>query len=71
MIRDIKYGTYIFFAAFCFLAALWVWFFCPETKNKTLEEVGYPAGGVGMKIADEGRWMWCLRITLVLRIRRE
>jgi hypothetical protein len=39
MIRDIKYGTYIFFAAFCALSAVWVYFFCPETKNKTLEEV--------------------------------
>lgn len=39
MIRDIKYGTYIFFAAFCLLAAVWVYFFVPETKNKTLEEM--------------------------------
>ncbi|KAI5820078.1 general substrate transporter [Pyronema omphalodes] len=39
MIRDIKYGTYIFFAVFCALSAVWVYFFCPETKNKTLEEM--------------------------------
>ncbi|KAF8534861.1 general substrate transporter [Trichophaea hybrida] len=39
MIRNIKYGTYIFFAVFCFLAVLWVYFFVPETKNKTLEEM--------------------------------
>lgn len=39
MLRDIKFGTYIFFAAFCVLMFLWVWFFVPETKNRTLEEM--------------------------------
>lgn len=37
MIRDIRYGTYIFFAVFCLLMFLWVFFLVPETKNKTLE----------------------------------
>lgn len=39
MIRDIKYGTYIFFACFSLLAAGWVYWFVPETKGKTLEEM--------------------------------
>ena len=39
MIRDIRFGTYVFFAVFCLLAAGWVYFFVPETKGKTLEEM--------------------------------
>ncbi|RPB25348.1 D-xylose-proton symporter [Terfezia boudieri ATCC MYA-4762] len=39
MLEKIKFGTYIFFAAFCGLSCLWVIFFVPETKNKTLEEM--------------------------------
>ncbi|OCF32106.1 monosaccharide transporter [Kwoniella heveanensis BCC8398] len=39
MIAGITYGTFLFFAAFSFLSALWTWFLCPETKGKTLEEM--------------------------------
>lgn len=31
------YGTYIFFACFCFTMAVGVWFFVPETKGLSLE----------------------------------
>lgn len=39
MIESITYGTFVFFAAFCFLAAVFSYFFVPETANKTLEEI--------------------------------
>ena len=39
MIESITYGTFIFFAAFCFLSAIFSFFFIPETANKTLEEI--------------------------------
>ncbi|KAK5080296.1 hypothetical protein LTR70_008739 [Exophiala xenobiotica] len=39
MLESAGYGTYIFFAAFCGLAAVWAWFLVPETKGKTLEEM--------------------------------
>lgn len=39
MIQNISYGTYIFFAVFCVLSFFWSWFLCPETKQKTLEEM--------------------------------
>lgn len=32
MIEQIGFGTYVFFAVWCFLAALWAWLFVPETK---------------------------------------
>ena len=39
MIVSIGYGTYIFFACFCFLAAIFSFFLVPETANKTLEQM--------------------------------
>lgn len=39
MLESAGYGTYIFFAAFCGMAAVWAWFLVPETKGKTLEEM--------------------------------
>lgn len=39
MLQSIDYGTYIFFAAWCFIAAIFAYFLVPETSNKTLEEL--------------------------------
>lgn len=39
MLQAWKWGTYIFFAAFLAVGIVWVWFFLPETKNATLEEM--------------------------------
>ncbi|KIW30556.1 uncharacterized protein PV07_06294 [Cladophialophora immunda] len=39
MLQSIRYGTYIFFASFCFLAGIWAYFLVPETMGKTLEEM--------------------------------
>ncbi|ETS77437.1 hypothetical protein PFICI_11311 [Pestalotiopsis fici W106-1] len=39
MIESIGYGTYIFFACFCGLAAIWAYLLVPETMNKTLEQM--------------------------------
>ncbi|KAJ5691234.1 hypothetical protein N7488_011969 [Penicillium malachiteum] len=39
MLDNITYGTYIFFAAMCFLAGVWAFFLVPETSGKTLEEL--------------------------------
>lgn len=37
MIDTVGYGTYVFFAVFCFLAAVFSHFLVPEMSNKTLE----------------------------------
>jgi hypothetical protein len=39
MLRTLKWGTYIFFAAFCLLALAFTYFFIPETCGKSLEDM--------------------------------
>lgn len=39
MLKSWEWGTYIFFAAFLFCGVIWVWFYLPETKNATLEDM--------------------------------
>ncbi|CEL11116.1 Putative MFS sugar transporter [Aspergillus calidoustus] len=39
MLESITWGTYIFFAAFCLIALAFTFFFIPETRGKTLEDM--------------------------------
>ncbi|KAG5746376.1 hypothetical protein H9Q72_005381 [Fusarium xylarioides] len=39
MLANLGWGTYIFFAAFCLLALLFTYFFVPETRGKSLEDM--------------------------------
>ena len=39
MIQNIGFGTYVFFAVFCALALVWVYFLVPETNGRTLEQM--------------------------------
>ena len=51
MLDSMKYGTYIFIAAFCAGGAAFVWLCVPETKNKSLEELDVYFGGDNSSIA--------------------
>lgn len=39
MIDSAGFGTFVFFACFCGLAAIWAYFLVPETKGRSLEEL--------------------------------
>ena len=53
MLDSAGFGTYLFFAAFCFLAIVWAYFLVPETKGKTLEEMDDVFGDAGGKMEKE------------------
>ncbi|CAI7638650.1 unnamed protein product [Penicillium bialowiezense] len=41
LVQDTGYGAYVFFAVFCVLAGVWTFFFVPETKGRTLEQMDH------------------------------
>ena len=54
MLNTMTYGTYILFGLLTYMGAAFIWFFVPETKRLTLEEMvrRLPFLDVGCKIAD-------------------
>ncbi|KAF2152238.1 putative transporter [Myriangium duriaei CBS 260.36] len=46
MIQSLGFGTYIFFAVFCGLAAVWAYLFVHETRGRSLEEMDRIFGDV-------------------------
>jgi len=55
MIKSMRFGTYIFFAFFSGAGGLFVWLLCPETKNKTLEELDVYFGASMDSMAEKDR----------------
>lgn len=55
MLGSMKYGTYIFFAFFSGCGGLFIWWFVPETKNKTLEELDVYFGGSQDSLATKDK----------------
>lgn len=56
MVKAMGYGTFIFFGVMCFLGAAFVWYFVPETKNLSLEEMDEVFGDeAGNAIEDRNR----------------
>ncbi|KAI1400257.1 general substrate transporter [Hypoxylon fuscum] len=52
MLNKIGYGTYILFGLLTFMGAGFIWFFVPETKRLTLEEMDVIFGSEGTAQAD-------------------
>ncbi|KZW00841.1 general substrate transporter [Exidia glandulosa HHB12029] len=54
MLSAMPFGTFIFFGLFSFLGGIFIWFFVPETKGLTLEEMDAAFGDadVGLARAD-------------------
>lgn len=56
MIKNIKYGTFVFFGLICTIAALFIYFIVPETRNLTLEEMDEVFGDeAGNGVEDRNR----------------
>ncbi|KAH8816579.1 general substrate transporter [Xylogone sp. PMI_703] len=52
MISGITYGTYLVFGILTYMGAAFIWFFVPETKRLTLEEMDVIFGSQGTAQAD-------------------
>lgn len=39
MLKVFRWGTYLWFAGFLCMGIVWVWFYLPETKNATMEDM--------------------------------
>lgn len=52
MLDKLTYGTYIFFGMITFLGAAFIYFFTPETKQLSLEEMDLIFGSEGVAAAD-------------------
>ncbi|KAK3347879.1 general substrate transporter [Neurospora tetraspora] len=55
MLNAIPYGTYIIFGVLTYMGAAFIWFFVPETKRLTLEEMDIIFGSEGTAQADNER----------------
>ncbi|KAI9051852.1 hypothetical protein LZ554_004113 [Drepanopeziza brunnea f. sp. 'monogermtubi'] len=55
LIADVSYGTYLLFGGLTFLGAAFIFFFVPETKRVSLEEMDVIFGSPGAAQADKER----------------
>ncbi|CAI6336047.1 unnamed protein product [Periconia digitata] len=56
MLENLTYGTYIFFGLLTTMGAVFIWFFVPETKGLSLEEMDILFGSVGIAAREQERW---------------
>lgn len=41
LVQNTGFGAYAFFAVFCLLSLVWTFFFVPETRGRTLEQMDH------------------------------
>jgi len=56
MLTHLRYGTYIFFGIFTAMGAAFIFFFFPETKGVSLEEMDTLFGSAGTAEREKERW---------------
>jgi hypothetical protein len=75
MFQTWKWGTYIFFAVFLAASIVWIYFFLPETKGATLEEMDRVfksrSGETDMIMLDEARRDVAISHDAVLEVEKE
>jgi len=52
MLNALPYGTYLIFGCLTFIGAAFIWWFVPETKRLSLEEMDIIFGSEGTSQAD-------------------
>ncbi|CDO74961.1 hypothetical protein BN946_scf184945.g33 [Trametes cinnabarina] len=57
MLDKIGFGTFVFFGSFSLAGGLFIWFFVPETKGLTLEEMDEIFGSAGMAASEQERFL--------------
>ncbi|KAI9057302.1 general substrate transporter [Trametes sanguinea] len=57
MLDNIGFGTFVFFGAFSLAGGLFIWFFVPETKGLSLEEMDEIFGSAGMAASEQARFL--------------
>lgn len=55
LVQNTGYGAYVFFAVFYLLSLVWTFFFVPETKGKTLEQMDQVFHDVTSEAEEERR----------------
>lgn len=55
LLKHITYGTYILFGVISLIGAAFIWFFVPETKRLSLEEMDIIFGSEGTALKDQER----------------
>ena len=55
LLKHITYGTYILFGVISLIGAAFIWFFVPETKRLSLEEMDIIFGSEGTALKEQER----------------
>jgi hypothetical protein len=55
MMKNLGFGTFVFFGSFSFVGGLFILFLVPETKGLSLEEMDEVFGSAGLATADQQR----------------
>lgn len=55
LVENTGYGAYVFFAVFCLLSLIWTFFFVPETKGRTLEQMDHVFKDISSEEEEERR----------------